>query len=642
MTLPFRRRHNDAEASHDRARILASDRLTEALTDGDEAWLAGHLEACVECRQAVETFSADREELRSLRDDAPTPPRDLWARTAAAIEQEASRAASRDRSAGVARRLGTAPLGALSGLVVVLVVVGASMLSQPRIQPPPPGTSSAPRSVVPEATPIAVAANGLNWITANDDGTFQLSVARVEQVCPTEDKGCAPLNDAVLATISLAQEPQSVVISPTSDQLVVVTDAANGSSVLVVPVTRPAPSAEPSTAPSAEPSNSPTPTGTPAVTTPPTPTPSPTPTATPPASSPATSQSPSSSPEPTPVGATEIATGVTVVGEPAYSADGMWFAFAARPADDSAGPDLYVWRVDDPHATRVTSDGRSVFAGWAGTYVLGSRVEAAAATEPEASLEPGATRTPTPTPSKTPEPTATPDAASPAPSPTPDVLPHLARTFLLDPVTGVTTDLAAPSVWRPAVDLRSARVVYWDGTLLADGKGGWKLGSGRLVLDTWNAPAAPTPSPSTDPSASPTTAPTVDPSASPEPTPRIAGPAGTSTILFDDATTIVDFDARFDPTGTRLAIWIADGTDPAIGRLRLFVIDPKTGAIDTELAPLPGVPALRGFSMERNRLAWVTPPGQDGEDSRISVLAWRGDLFGQTESDPKVQLKLVH
>jgi cellulose synthase/poly-beta-1,6-N-acetylglucosamine synthase-like glycosyltransferase len=40
--------------------------------------------------------------------------------------------------------------------------------------------------------------------------------------------------------------------------------------------------------------------------------------------------------------------GVKVVGQSAaYSPDGAWFAFTARPTDGSEGPDIYVWRVGD-------------------------------------------------------------------------------------------------------------------------------------------------------------------------------------------------------------------------------------------------------------------------------------------------------
>jgi hypothetical protein len=301
----------------------------------------------------------------------------------------------------------------------------------------------------------------------------------------------------------------------------------------------------------------------------------------------------------------------------------------------------------------MTFDGRSVFTGWAGEYVLGSHVSEDIATSPAASPAPSDAATAEPTLNPTSTPTL--DPSAPVPSPTPDVAPHLAQTFLLDPVTGISTELEAPSVWRPAVDSGGTRVVYWDGTVVGDGEGGWTLGSGRLVLDAWTAPEPPVrpdvsfdPNATPDPSNPPTPPPppsapaSLDPSASPEPTPVPPGPAGTPQVLFESDASILDFDARFDPTGTRLAVWVADAKDKKLGRLQLFVIDPATGLIDTTIDPLPAVPALRGFSIEENRLAWVTPQGQDGQDSRISVLAWRGDLFGLNESNPGSRIQIVH
>ncbi len=47
-----------------------------------------HLDTCGACRGAAAEYDDQRMALRRLRDDAPQPPRDLWARTAAAIEAE--------------------------------------------------------------------------------------------------------------------------------------------------------------------------------------------------------------------------------------------------------------------------------------------------------------------------------------------------------------------------------------------------------------------------------------------------------------------------------------------------------------------------------------------------------------------------
>jgi hypothetical protein len=104
---------------------------------------------------------------------------------------------------------------------------------------------------------------------------------------------------------------------------------------------------------------------------------------------------------------------------------------------------------------------------------------------------------------------------------------------------------------------------------------------------------------------------------------------------------MADFQMTFDPTGTRLAIWIADASDPAVGTLQLIVLDPKAGNIDTSLTPLPGVPALRGFSINQSRLAWVSPSGQDGAESSVHVLAWSTDTFGEVETVPASHLFII-
>ena len=59
---------------------------------------------------------------------------------------------------------------------------------------------------------------------------------------------------------------------------------------------------------------------------------------------------------------------------PRYNADGTRFAFTARPADGSAGPDVYVWDTADAVARAVTTDHRSILAGWDGQDLLVSRV----------------------------------------------------------------------------------------------------------------------------------------------------------------------------------------------------------------------------------------------------------------------------
>jgi hypothetical protein len=78
-----------------------------------------------------------------------------------------------------------------------------------------------------------------------------------------------------------------------------------------------------------------------------------------------------------------------------------------------------------------------------------------------------------------------------------------------------------------------------------------------------------------------------------------------------------------------------------VGRLHLIVLDPGTGAINAELKPLPGAPALRRFSIDKGRLAWVSPSGQDGQESAVQVLGWSHDDFGGIQTIPARDLFIV-
>jgi len=79
--------------------------------------------------------------------------------------------------------------------------------------------------------------------------------------------------------------------------------------------------------------------------------------------------------EPCPLGAvtTPIVEDVAFVGgPPAYSADGQWVVFSARPSNGALGPDIYVWHVDDAKARPLTTDHSSVFFAWDVDQTLGS------------------------------------------------------------------------------------------------------------------------------------------------------------------------------------------------------------------------------------------------------------------------------
>ncbi len=574
MTLPFRRRHHDDEASHDRARALASAEMLEPLGGDDAGWLARHLDTCAECRRDREAFLADRALLRGLRDRAPEPPRDLWARTSAAIEREAG---SRRRRPALARgRLRSLPFGAAAGALLVLVVVGASLV--PRTAPPTNGPGNTAIAQVPSGaleTPFDVTpgAGRLAWLRPTGNGSWELVSAQVDAVCPRTRPSCVPLTeDDPGRSVSLAGTPTSMTISPTEDQLVVEARGAGTTAdriyVVQVPPATPAVSQAPTDAASSAPA-------TPTVTVVP------------------------GSPEPSPTAASiiEIASGVTVVGEAAYSTDGRWLAFSARPSDGSAGPDLYLWNVGQPAAQAVTTDHRTYFSTWLGGRILGSSVEPASG--PAASG-------------------GKPDASPSTKTGRGEAHPV---SFLLDPTTLVRTDIAQPDLWLPVVDITGHYAAYWSGTLLPSPDGlDWSLGKGALVLSGWSTG--------------------LDAAASPEPTdvPTL-GPVGTPITVVDGHSAA--FKAKFDPSSTRLAIWVGEELDADVGRLHLVVLDPATGAVVAGPEPLPGAPALRRFSIDWGRLAWVSPSGQDGHESSVQVLGWSGTSFGEIRTIPAKALYIV-
>ncbi len=83
--LPRRRPRSDDDA-HAHARSLISDRLDAPLDADRSAWLEAHLADCDVCTAVVAEYESQRSLLRAL--PAPEPPRDLWARTRAGIEQQ--------------------------------------------------------------------------------------------------------------------------------------------------------------------------------------------------------------------------------------------------------------------------------------------------------------------------------------------------------------------------------------------------------------------------------------------------------------------------------------------------------------------------------------------------------------------------
>lgn len=626
----IRRRPDHWSSPHERARVRSAERLDGPLGLTEATWLEEHLATCAECAAIAAAYEADRSALRAMRGAQPEPPRDLWARTAAAIEQES---AALGRGGAPARRAGRrVPVGALSGVAVIAVVVGVSTLSTGLLgsggsienfraegETPAQEAAGAPSAETggggpvgaAEPTPIAVGAGGVAWLQSRGDGTFAYNAATVDEVCPAEAKeDCATFADAGASRLTFDATPETIIASPKGSEAVVVSRDATGAQRVVVvalpdstdvdtlasaaPSGGETPGVEPSASASASASTSPLASdgGTASLA----PSATSEPTEVPIESAPAASQPPESSvgpseepsppetaspsPEATLARTMSLASGVEVVGSSAaFSPDGTWFAFTARPPDGSTGPDVYVWRVGDAEAQRLTTDGGSTFASWSGDEVIVSR---------------SAER----------DTTASPDGGGGDTSAGQDGTP---TSLAIDPATGSATEVVIDQTWRPAVDPTERWAVTFVGSLASDGCDGcWKPNTGQLELRPWS------------------------------PTGEAGGSTGT--VLAD---TGGDFDVRWDDSGEWFAVWIADPNYGTFGRLTLYRIDPTTGAIDQPEGSPIDVLSLPGFSIGEGRLAWATPPGQGGEGSRVQVVAWTDEGVGQVETAPGEELVLV-
>lgn len=570
----LRRRQDEWADVHAHARMRLAERLDGPLGLAESTWLDEHLAGCPSCAAIAAAYEEDRLALRALRDQRPDPPRDLWARTATAIE-----AGSRVDAKATSRRgrLAGLPISALSGLTVVALVVGVSLLSGSiSIYPGfsngvtgegsgegPSLASATPESASVEATPFAVGGVGpVGWIDQGPEGGHH--TATVNEVCPVKAAaGCPTLSARRDDDMAFNRATKTIVGSPTRPQAVAIAKSATtGDEVVVVALPDQTDEPSPSAAPPSE---------TPA---PETPSPS-TAAASSEASADAAtdpsvqpSASPTLSPEPTIAAQVAIASGIDVVGESAaYSPDGTWFAFTARPADGSGGPDVHVWRVGDEQAVKVTDDGVSYFASWSGNKIVVSRPSRAES-----------------------------DDARPV-------------SVMIDPETRSETD--AGDLWRPVVDPTGRFAIAWDGSVArADADRTWAPAKGSLELRRWT-----------------------------EDGPRDASGSKKSRLAGDEAAG--DFDVRWDEGGEWVAVWVAETPESRVGQLTLYRVDQANVRLERADGAPTQESALPGFSMGEGRLAWASPPGEGGEGSRIQIAAWSDDGVGVVESGPGEQLVVI-
>ncbi len=167
--------------THERAHAWISERMDGPLDALREAALEAHLAACPDCRAVDDDYRANAAALRRL--PSPVPPRDLPARTLAALEVEARRLRP-PRAAPVlqlrdARRSGGMAFGSL--LTVALVAVVGVLLAGPVVQIPGPDAG---------ATPFAIAPVDLAFV-GTQGNVVRLYHTRLDRACPAGNVSCA-------------------------------------------------------------------------------------------------------------------------------------------------------------------------------------------------------------------------------------------------------------------------------------------------------------------------------------------------------------------------------------------------------------------------------------------------------------------
>jgi hypothetical protein len=597
-----------AEAAHERALMLAAESVDAPLQPTDAAWLAGHLASCPDCAAADLEYRAIHGELHGLA--MPEPPRDLWARTSAALDAVESSATRRSPGRTKATRAGSQPLLFTAAAIGVVVVVAAAAL----MQKSPVGTIgslSTPSSLVAVGTavasdrpsaapqgPLAVVGGTRYWISSNA-GIYEIKGGTSQ--CLAKDGSCSVAGGTGQTLGSIASDSAvSAAIAPNAARAVVWTT----DKIAVVPL---------STMPSTVSLDLLTPR--PATTVPPTKAPTPTPAATPtpipadtsaPAGTPAVSPQASASVTNEPVA---ILSGYEVVGrDPEFSADGTLLAFTARPVDHNTGPDVFIWRVGQERAEPVTFRHTDLLAGWYGRQILVSEITAATASSAN-------------------------DADGFA-------------SYLFDPGTGKARQIDVPML-LPAVDPTGRYLIYWSGTVEFDPQSDlWQPGTGDLYFERWSdltltpaslAPgAAPTISPSPTPSPTPAASATGTPPSSETPQPsdeaaQPAAPDATSAVPTDEPrpqdpgqplmpqslpiaagpNQVHAWIVRWDASGSHVAVWVADRGSASVGRLSLYSIDRETGLVNTNEPLLSAAKVLDSISFDDGHLVYTS--AEDGK-----------------------------
>ena len=595
MSPDMKRPDRAEELTHERARMLAAESVDAQLQPNDAAWLGDHLGSCLACTAVDEEYRAIHTELHGL--SKPEPPRDLWARTAAALDVVDSAAARKSPGRGTANRLAGRPLLSTAFAVGVVVVVAAVSIAQQGPLGTPRSTSthnslvaigtaaSSRPSTAPQG-PLAVVDGTKYWI-ASSAGVYEIKGSSAQ--CLATDGSCSVASGAGQTLGSIASDSiVSAAIAPdatraavwTKDKIAIVPLAAMPLTVSLDKLT-PRPTVAATAAPIGTPASTPVSGET---------------------SAPETSPAPASTAT-TLVGPIAILSGYEIVGrDPEFSADGTLLAFAARPVDHSTGPDVFVWRVGQDRAEPVTFRHADLLAGWYGRQILISEISATAS-----------------------------DGTGAAGY----------SSYIYDPSTEAAREIDRPML-LPAVDPTGEYLIYWSGTVEFDPASGlWQPGTGDLYFDSWadltltpvslGTVASPTDSPSPSPSATPASDATTTPAPTETPTPTsldgqtpapdAAAAGSTETPAAQDSAQapvpqilpvaaapnqVQGWIIRWDASGRHVAAWVAESGTSRIGRLGLFSINRTTRQVDTNEPLLAANKVMSSIAFDDGHLVYTS------------------------------------
>src|SRR5687767_11658144 len=181
----------------------------------DQRELIAHLARCAGCRAVERDYREQRSRLRSL--PATPPPREMWARTSAALDREMAgdggyRPVPEEGGPTPGRRIAFASLAA-AGLVLALAVT----------QLPTSAPVAVPGSSLLMATPFGVPSQALAFLGSGENG-LALYRTRVDVVCPAAAPECVYDDDIEPSIVALPHNlrPSNLALSPSGQQLAIV------------------------------------------------------------------------------------------------------------------------------------------------------------------------------------------------------------------------------------------------------------------------------------------------------------------------------------------------------------------------------------------------------------------------------------